>query len=78
MLKVRDGQVGNRPSYAAIGVTLASTRDVVGRWARNGGQGAKFWMSVLTNLRNQGVTEEPDPVVRTTPSRWHRGGTGTP
>jgi len=54
VVKIRDGQVGNRPVYAAIGVTLAGTKDVLGLWAGTGGEGAKFWMSVLTDLRNRG------------------------
>jgi transposase-like protein len=57
MVKVRDGQVANRPVYAAIGVTLAGDKDVLGLWAGTGGEGAKFWMSVLTDLRNRGVTD---------------------
>src|SRR3954454_13456439 len=50
MVKVRDGQVANRPVYAAIGVTLDGGKDVLGLWMGVGGEGAKFWMSVLTNL----------------------------
>jgi transposase-like protein len=57
MVKVRDGQVANRPVYAAIGVTLAGDKDVLGLWAGTGGEGAKFWMSVLTDLRNRGVRD---------------------
>jgi transposase-like protein len=57
MVKVRDGQVANRPIYAAIGVTLAGERDILGLWAGSGGEGAKFWMSVLTDLRNRGVKD---------------------
>lgn len=57
MVKVRDGQVANRPVYAAIGVTLAGEKDVLGLWAGTGGEGAKFWMSVLTDLRNRGVKD---------------------
>lgn len=57
MVKVRDGQVANRPIYAAIGVTLEGERDVLGLWAGSGGEGAKFWMSVLTDLRNRGVKD---------------------
>src|SRR3954462_232448 len=56
-VKVRDGQVANRPVYAAIGVTLAGEKDVLGLWAGTGGEGAKFWMSVLTDLRNRGVKD---------------------
>ena len=55
VVKVRDGQVANRPFYAAIGVTLAGERDILGLWAGTGGEGAKFWMAVLTDLRNRGV-----------------------
>jgi len=57
MVKVRDGQVANRPVYAAIGVTLGGEKDVLGLWAGTGGEGAKFWMCVLTDLRNRGVKD---------------------
>jgi len=57
VVKVRDGQVANRPVYAAIGVTLAGEKDVLGLWAGTGGEGAKFWMSVLTDLKNRGVRD---------------------
>lgn len=57
VVKVRDGQVANRPVYAAIGVTLDGERDILGLWAGTGGEGAKFWMSVLTDLRNRGVRD---------------------
>ncbi len=57
VVKVRDGQVANRPFYAAIGVSLDGERDILGLWAGQGGEGAKFWMSVLTDLRNRGVKD---------------------
>jgi transposase-like protein len=57
VVKVRDGQVANGPFYAAIGVTLAGERDILGLWAGTGGEGTKFWMSVLTDLRNRGVKD---------------------
>jgi transposase-like protein len=57
VVKVRDGQVANRPVYAAIGVTLDGEREILGLWAGTGGEGAKFWMSVLTDLRNRGVRD---------------------
>lgn len=57
-VKVRDGQVGNRPIYAAIGVDLAGHKDVLGLWAGNGGgETAKFWMSVLAELKNRGIAD---------------------
>jgi putative transposase len=57
MVKVRDGQVANRPIYAAIGVTLAGEKDILGLWAGSGGEGAKFWLSVLTDLKNRGIKD---------------------
>jgi putative transposase len=57
MVKVRDGQVASRPVYAAIGVSLAGEKDILGLWAGTGGEGAKFWMSVLTDLKNRGVRD---------------------
>jgi hypothetical protein len=57
VVKVCDGQVANRPVCAAIGVTLGGEKDVLGLWAGTGGEGAKFWMSVLTDLRNHGVKD---------------------
>ena len=57
VVKVRDGQVANRPFYAAIGVSLDGERDILGLWAGTGGEGAKFWMSVLTDLRNRGTRD---------------------
>ncbi len=55
--KVRDGQVANRPVYAAIGVSLDGERDILGLWAGTGGEGAKFWMAVLTDIRNRGTRD---------------------
>jgi transposase-like protein len=57
VVKVRDGQVANRPVYAAIGVSLEGEKDILGLWAGTGGEGAKFWMAVLTDLRNRGVKD---------------------
>jgi transposase-like protein len=57
VVKIRDGQVANRPVYAAIGVTLAGDKDILGLWVGTGGEGAKFWMAVLTDLRNRGVRD---------------------
>jgi putative transposase len=59
VVKVREGQVGNRPFYAVIGVDLAGHRDVLGLWAGTpgGGESAKYWMNVLTELKNRGVAD---------------------
>jgi len=56
-VKVRDGQVANRPVYAAIGVTLDGRKDVLGLYMGTGGEGAKYWMSVLMDLKNRGVKD---------------------
>jgi putative transposase len=58
-VKVRDGAVANRPFYAAIGVDLRGHRDVLGIWAGTPGAGesAKFWISILTELKNRGVAD---------------------
>jgi putative transposase len=57
VVKIRDGQVANRPIYAAIGVSLDGERDILGLWAGTGGEGAKFWMAVLTDLKNRGLRD---------------------
>lgn len=57
VVKIRDGQVANRPVYAAIGVTADGERDILGLWAGTGGEGAKHWQQVLTDLRNRGVAD---------------------
>lgn len=55
-VKIRDGQVRNRPVYAAIGVDLDGHKDILGMWAGDGdGESAKFWLAVLTELKNRGV-----------------------
>ena len=56
-VKIRDGQVTNRPIYVAVGVTCAGERDILGLWAGDGGEGAKFWLAVLTEIKNRGVTD---------------------
>ena len=58
MIKVRDAQVANRPVYVAIGVNLDGERDVLGLWlGPTGGEGAKQWMTMLTELRNRGIVD---------------------
>ena len=58
VVKVRDAQVANRPVYVAIGVDLAGERDVLGLWlGPAGGEGAKQWATMLTELRNRGLAD---------------------
>jgi putative transposase len=59
VLKIRDGQVRNRPVYVAMGINVDGERDVLGLWAgpAGGGEGAKQWMTMLTELRNRGIAD---------------------
>ena len=57
VVKVRDGQVTNRPVYTAVGVTVDGERDILGLWIGTGGEGAKFWLQVLTEIKNRGVED---------------------
>ena len=57
VVKIRDGQVANRPVYAAIGVTVDGQRDILGLWVGTGGEGAKYWLQVLTEIKNRGVDD---------------------
>jgi putative transposase len=54
-VKIRDGQVANRPVYVALAVTSDGGRDILGLWAGDGGEGAKWWLRVLTEIRNRGA-----------------------
>jgi putative transposase len=51
-----EGRVENRAVYVAIGVELEGQKDVLGLWA-SAHEGAKFWLSVLTDLKNRGVKD---------------------
>lgn len=56
-IKMRhEGRVENRAVYVAIGINLSGRKDVLGLWT-NASEGAKFWMNVLTELRNRGVRD---------------------
>ncbi|MCL4150391.1 UNVERIFIED_CONTAM: hypothetical protein GTU68_001000 [Idotea baltica] len=57
VVKIRDGQVANRPVYAAIGVTVDGKRDILGLWVGTGGEGAKYWLQVLTEIKNRGTDD---------------------
>jgi transposase-like protein len=56
-VKIREGQVANRPIYLAIGVTVEGVRDILGLWVGDGGEGAKYWAHVLTEIRNRGTKD---------------------
>jgi putative transposase len=55
--KVRDGgHVRNKAVYLAIGVTMSGLKEVLGLWIAQT-EGAKFWLQVVTELKNRGVTD---------------------
>ncbi len=55
IVKIREGQaVRNFACYVALGVNLDGERDVLGIWFQHT-EGAKFWMAVLTELKQRGV-----------------------
>lgn len=51
-----EGRVENRAVYVAMGVDLEGRKEVLGLWS-SGNEGAKFWLSVLTELKNRGVKD---------------------
>lgn len=56
-VKVKDqGRVSNKAIYLAIGVNLQGTKEVLGMWASEN-EGAKFWLAVVTELKNRGVKD---------------------
>lgn len=57
VVKVRDGQVRNTPFYVVMGVTTNGERDILGIWAGDGAEGARFWLQVFSQLKNRGVDD---------------------
>jgi len=51
-----EGRIENRAVYVAIGIRMDGTREVLGLWTANT-EGAKFWLMVLTELRNRGLLD---------------------
>jgi putative transposase len=57
MVKMRqDGKVENRAVYTAMGINMEGQKSVLGLWA-NANEGAKYWLSVLMNLKNRGMKD---------------------
>jgi putative transposase len=57
MVKMRhEGRVDNRAVYVAIGINEEGRKEVLGLWT-SANEGAKFWLSVLTELKNRGVRD---------------------
>jgi putative transposase len=57
MVKMRhEGRVENRAVYVVVGIDLKGQKDVLGLWT-SATEGARFWMQVLTDLKNRGVRD---------------------
>ncbi len=57
MVKMRhEGRVENRAVYVAIGVNEDGVKDVLGLWSSSN-EGAKFWLGVMTELKNRGLRD---------------------
>jgi len=55
-VKVRDGTVRVKAVYLAIGINLAGEKEVLGLWIAQT-EGARFWLQVVTELKNRGVQD---------------------
>jgi putative transposase len=56
-VKVRhNGQIQNKAIYLAIGITMEGVKEVLGLWAADN-EGAKFWMQIVTELKNRGLKD---------------------
>ncbi len=56
-VKIRsEGRVANKSIYLAIGINLHGHKEVLGLWAAQN-EGAKFWLSVMTELKNRGLQD---------------------
>ncbi len=56
-VRMRDnGHVQNRAVHVAIGVNLEGYKEVLGLWT-SANEGAKFWLHVLTEMKNRGVQD---------------------
>lgn len=57
IVKVRDGNhVVNKAFYLALGINLQGTKEILGIWVEKT-EGAKFWLQILTDLKNRGVED---------------------
>ena len=56
-VRIRDGQAANRPVCVALAVTVEGRRDIPGIRAGDGGEGAKYWLHVFTELKNRGLQD---------------------
>ena len=53
----RDGKIENVAVYNVMGVDLEGKKDILGHWIGEGGEGANYWLSVITDLESRGVED---------------------
>ena len=53
----RDGKITNVAVYNVLGIDLDGHKDILGHWIGEGGEGANFWLSVITDLQSRGVED---------------------
>ena len=53
----REGKITNVAIYNVQGVDLTGHREILGHWVGDGGEGANFWLFVVTDLQNRGVRD---------------------
>ena len=53
----RDGKISNVAVYNVLGVDLEGHKEILGHWIGDGGEGANFWLSVITDLQSRGVED---------------------
>lgn len=57
VVKVKDnGHIENKALYLAVGVNLEGQKEILGMWISSN-EGAKFWLSVITEIKNRGVQD---------------------
>ena len=57
-IKVRESRmVTNQVAHLVVGVDVDGLKHVLGIWLQGGGEGAKFWLNVFTELRNRGLKD---------------------
>lgn len=53
----RDGRIQNTAVYICLSISTTGHKDILGHWVGDGSEGANFWLSVVTDLKNRGVQD---------------------
>lgn len=52
-----EGKVEQRAVYVALGLTRLGHKEILGLWISDGAESSKYWLSVLQDLKNRGITD---------------------